>query len=198
MNKPFKERKETSHCSLSLLCFLHKNTHNSSHTSVLPHDLQETSQELQVPSDNLTTRLKAANHWIVEIILLRGRKQETAWTCLCRKKCQHKLRFKPNSGFTCHTAREQLVFILNEAPLGVFQAALSKNNPVTLHSNWQPSGGQRGVETATPSTTTTSSTNDPTPSTSQTRLLLCQWHGQPDEGGHVWLTQWLYVDDSVS
>lgn len=29
-------------------------------TSVLPHDLQETSQELQVPSQDLTTRLKPA------------------------------------------------------------------------------------------------------------------------------------------
>lgn len=83
----------------------------------------------------------AAKRWIVKMI-------ETGRTCLCsRKNCQHKLRVEPNLGFTCHTVQEQFVFILNEAPVGVFQTALSKNNPVTLHSNWQPSGGQRdGVE----------------------------------------------------
>lgn len=42
-----------------------------------------------------------------------------------------------------HTAREQLLFILNEAPLGVFQVTPSKNNRVTLHSIRQPSGVQR-------------------------------------------------------
>lgn len=62
-----------------------------------------------------------------------------------KKQIPHRreLRVKPNSDFTCHTAREQLVFILNEAPVGVFQEASSKNNPVTLHSDWQPSGGHR-------------------------------------------------------
>ena len=53
------------------------------------------------------------------------------------------VRSEQNSGQTCHTAREQLVFILNEASVGVFQVASSKNSPVTLHSNWQPSAGQR-------------------------------------------------------
>lgn len=40
---------------------------NPTHTSVQPHDHQETSQELQVPSEDLTLQLKAANYWIVEM-----------------------------------------------------------------------------------------------------------------------------------
>ena len=97
-------------------------------TQLQSHDRQETSQVL---SEDSTSPQKSAKHWMVEMMVSRGRKQETATTCLVSKERGSKLWDEPKSCFTCHTAREQLVFILNEAPVGVFQAASPKNNLVT-------------------------------------------------------------------
>lgn len=104
------------------------------------------------------------------------------------------VRLEQKSGQTCHTAREQLVFILNEASVGVFQVASSKNSPVTLHSNWQPSGGQRdGVglggkkQQHPPPPPPTPTPTPPTPP-NMPPLVSVTWHGRPDERKHVWLT----------
>lgn len=43
--------------------------------------------------------------------------------------------------------QQQLLFILNEAPVGLFQAGCSKNRRVTLRSDWWPSGGRGGRNT---------------------------------------------------
>lgn len=117
----------------SLLYFLHQITPNSSHTSVLPHDLQETSQELRVPSEDLTKRLKAAEHRILETI-------ETAKTCLCSKKNSGSSQTQVLRATQCESS---LCLSSMKPRLEYFKPPRLKITPVTLHSNWQPSGGQR-------------------------------------------------------
>lgn len=113
------------------------------------------------------------------------------------------VRLEQNSGQTCHTAREQLVFILNEASVGVFQVASSKNNPVTLHSNWQPSGGQRdgvglgwgGRNSNTLHHHHHRRQHQHQHQPPQTCLHLCQWHGMdgPTRGNMCdWLTVFVF------
>lgn len=91
-------------------------------TSALLHHVQETSQDLCLaPSESSGLNVTQAG-WQTKVGRIKsggGRK---------RKNLNNRNDSEMQDGrfLTCHTSGEQLVFILNEAPLGVFQAVRLK------------------------------------------------------------------------
>lgn len=144
--------------------------------------------------------LMEAKHQIVNMIVFTRQKarREDGYNLSLPavKNADADSRSSQTQCFTCHTARKQLVFILIEAPVGVFQVASSKNNLVTLHSTRQPSGGQRdGVKGGRNSNTLLHHHHQPnTISLPKTLpLVSVAWHGPTDETGHVCFTFWHTV-----
>lgn len=126
-------------------------------------DISKTLMYLQSPDGKTKRSQELYDRWVAEIKNVLNRSLPAANT-------------KLNQGLRSSTAWQQLLFILNEAPVGVFQVAPSKNK--LGHTTFQSSaiGAQRnGVEGEVGAEAAATTTN-PTSTSFQTQLLVFLSH----------------------
>lgn len=166
-------------------------------TSVLPHDLQETSQELQVPSQDLTTRLKPAEG-------LQDRSdasEETGENSSSKfrkkiKKCQENLRSGwSRSRVRRATRRESSLCLSSMKPrLEYFKwphLKIARSHYIPTGSHQEDRGMGLGWGGRNSNTLLHHRQHQHQHQPPQTCLHLCQWHGMdgPTRGNMCdWLT----------